>query len=99
MLYAIIATDRPDSMCARDSARARHLQWLQALREEGRLLLAGAHPALDGEDPGPAGFTGGLVVAEFDSLQAAREWAEAEPYAAEGVYASMEIKPLYRPLP
>jgi len=99
VLYAIIASDAAHSSPAREHARSRHLQYLHALREEGRLLLAGAHPALDGEDPGPAGFTGALVVAEFDSLGAAREWAEAQPYAAEGVYASMQIKPLCRSLP
>lgn len=99
MLYAIIASDTPDSAAARAGARAHHLQCLQALRDEGRLLLAGDHPALDGEDPGPAGFTGTLVVAEFDSLEAAHGWAEAEPYAAAGVYAAVQVKPLCRSLP
>ena len=99
MLYAIIATDAPGSSAARAGARAHHLQCLQALRDEGRLLLAGDHPALDGDDPGPAGFTGTLVVAEFDSLEAAHCWTEAEPYAAAGVYAAVQVKPLCRPLP
>ena len=93
MLYTIIAEDKPDSLGLRKQARSAHLQRLQALQDEGRLLLAGPHPAIDSGDPGPAGFTGSLIVAEFASLGAAREWAAADPYNLAGVYACVTVKP------
>lgn len=93
MWYAITATDHPDSLAARKAARPAHLARLQALHEQGRMLLAGPFPAIDAEDPGPAGFSGSLIVAEFVDLAAARTWAEADPYRAAGVYRSVEVKP------
>jgi len=99
MLYAIIAEDRPDSLERRLATRPDHLARLEALRDEGRLLLAGPHPAIDSEDPGPAGFSGSLVVAEFPSLEEARAWADADPYVAAGVYARVTVKPFRKVLP
>lgn len=99
MLYAIIATDVEDSLERRLQARPAHLARLEQLRGAGRLVLAGPHPAIDAEDPGPAGFSGSLVVAEFDSQDAAREWADADPYVAAGVYAEVTIKPFRKVLP
>ena len=93
MLYAIIGEDRTDSLSARLAARPAHLERLQALQEEGRLLLAGPCPAIDSADPGPAGFVGSVIVADFDSLQDARAWADADPYVAAGVYARVDILP------
>ena len=99
MLYAIIATDRSDSLAARRAARSAHLERLQALQAEGRLVLAGPHPAIDAADPGEAGFTGSLVVAEFEDLDAARTWADADPYIAAGVYEEVRVKPLLKVFP
>ncbi|WP_297900220.1 YciI family protein [Metallibacterium sp.] len=99
MWYAITATDHPDSLAARKAARPAHLARLQALHEQGRMLLAGPFPAIDAEDPGPAGFSGSLIVAEFVDLAAARTWAEADPYRAAGVYRSVEVKPFRKVLP
>jgi len=99
MWYAIIGNDRKSSLQARLAARPAHLARLEALRDAGRLRLAGPFPAIDAEDPGPAGFTGSLVVAEFESLDAARAWADADPYLAAGVYASVEVRPLRIALP
>ena len=99
MLYAIMGTDREDSLEARMQARPEHLQRLEALLNEGRLLLAGPHPALDTEDPGPAGFSGSLIVAEFESLEDAREWADADPYTTTGVFSSVIVKPFKKVLP
>ncbi|MBB6341825.1 uncharacterized protein YciI [Pseudomonas fluvialis] len=99
MLYAIIATDHPGTLEARLAARPAHLDRLLQLKAEGRLILAGPHPAVDSNDPGPAGFSGSLVVAEFDSLQAAQSWADADPYRAAGVYASVTVKPFKLVLP
>lgn len=99
MLYAIIAKDRGDSLGGRRSARPDHLQRLQALRDDGRLVLAGPHPAVDASDPGEAGFSGSLVVAEFDSLADARSWADADPYIAAGVYDQVVVKPFLKVLP
>lgn len=99
MLYAIIATDRPDSLAARRQARPAHLQRLRALQDEGRLLIAGPHPAIDSPDPGEAGFSGSLVVAEFADLAAARAWADADPYVAAGIYAEVVVKPFLKVLP
>ena len=99
MLYAIIATDHPGTLDARLAARPAHLDRLLQLKAEGRLILAGPHPAVDSNDPGQAGFSGSLVVAEFDSLQAAQSWADADPYRAAGVYASVTVKPFKLVLP
>ena len=99
MWYAILSEDVEDSLERRKSARADHLARLQALVDEGRLLLAGPHPAIDAEDPGPAGFTGSLVIAEFESLETAQAWAEADPYVAAGAYARVTVKPFRRVLP
>lgn len=99
MIYAIIGRDVPDSLEARKSARPAHLQRLEELQAEGRLLLAGPFPAIDSPDPGPAGFTGSLVVAEFESLEAARRWADADPYVAAGVYESVEVLPYKKVFP
>jgi uncharacterized protein YciI len=96
MYYAIIATDAAETLDKRLAARPDHLARLQALRDAGRLLLAGPHPAADTEDPGPAGFTGSLVVAEFGSLEEARTWAETDPYMDAGVYAGVVVKPFKR---
>lgn len=93
MLYAIVGEDRADSLAARLAARPAHLERLKALQEEGRMILAGPCPAIDSPDPGPAGFTGSLIVAEFASLEAAKVWADADPYVAAGVYAKVSVKP------
>ena len=87
MLYTIVGQDVPDSLDKRLASRADHLARLHALQEEGRLLLAGPFPAVDGNDPGAAGFTGSLIVAEFDTLSSAEAWADSDPYIAAGVYA------------
>lgn len=99
MLYAIIATDAPDSLENRMATRPAHLARLEQLKNEGRLVLAGPHPAIDSNDPGSAGFTGSLVVAEFESLQAAEQWAAADPYKDAGVYADVVVKPFKKVLP
>lgn len=99
MLYAIIAEDRPSSLEDRLAARPAHLERLEQLKAVGRLVLAGPHPAIDSEDPGPAGFTGSLVVAEFESLEEARAWADSDPYVAAGVYARVTVKPFRKVLP
>ena len=93
MLYAIVGEDRADSLAARLAARPAHLERLKALQEEGRMILAGPCPAIDSPDPGPAGFTGSLIVAEFASLEAAKVWADADPYVAAGGYAKVSVKP------
>lgn len=99
MLYAIIATDVPDSLDKRLAARPDHLARLDQLKSAGRLVLAGPHPAVDSNDPGPAGFSGSLIVAEFDSLAAAQSWADADPYVAAGVYAAVQVKPFKQVYP
>lgn len=99
MLYAIISEDVNNSLERRLAARPDHLARLEALRDEGRLVLAGPHPAIDSEDPGEAGFSGSLVVAEFDSLKAAQAWADADPYMIAGVYARVTVKPFRKVLP
>ena len=99
MLYAIIATDVANSLEARLAARPAHLERLQQLKAEGRIVLAGPHPAIDSNDPGAAGFSGSLVVAEFESLNAAQAWAVADPYVAAGVYANVNVKPFKQVLP
>lgn len=99
MLYVIEGYDGDDVLALRGQARSAHLTRLVALRDAGRLLLAGPCPTIDAEDPGPAGFSGSLVVAEFESLQAAREWADADPYVAAGVYVRTEVRPFRKVLP
>ena len=99
MLYAIIARDITASQERRLAARPAHIARLEQLKEEGRLVLAGPHPAIDSNDPGPAGFSGSLVVAEFDSLEAAQQWADADPYRTAGVYANVLVKPFKKVLP
>ncbi len=93
MFYAVISQDVEDSLEKRMSVRAEHIARLQGLQDEGRMLIAGPHPAIDSEDPGPTGFTGSLIVAEFDSLEAAQTWADADPYIAAGVYEKVIVKP------
>ena len=99
MWYAIISQDVENSLELRASARPKHLARLEQLKAAGRLKLAGPCPAIDSADPGPAGFTGSLVVAEFDSLEEAKDWADADPYVAAGVYASVTVKPFKHVLP
>jgi len=99
MWYAIISEDIENSLPLRKEARPAHLERLEVLKNEGRLLIAGPHPAIDNEDPGEAGFTGSLVVAEFESLDAAQQWADADPYVAAGVYAQVTVKPFKKVLP
>ena len=99
MLYAIISNDVEGSLEKRLLARPAHLQRLEALRDAGRLVLAGPHPALDTPDPGEAGFSGSLVVAEFSSLKEAQTWADGDPYADAGVYQQVVVKPFKKVLP
>ena len=99
MLYAIISEDVDNSLERRLAARPDHLARLEALRDEGRLVLAGPHPAVDSENPGDAGFSGSLVVAEFDDLASAQAWADADPYMIAGVYAKATVKPFKKVLP
>lgn len=99
MWYAIISEDVPNSLPLRAAARTAHLARLQELVAEERLLIGGPHPAIDTEEPGDAGFTGSLVVVDFPSLEAARTWADADPYVAAGVYASVTVKPFKLVLP
>mgnify|MGYP000159069502 CR=1 FL=1 len=99
MLYTIVGQDVPDSLSKRSASRPAHVARLQALQDEGRLLLAGPFPAIDGNDPGPAGFTGSLIVAEFDTLSSAQAWADNDPYLAAGVYASVSVKPFRKTFP
>lgn len=99
MLYAIIAEDVPGSLDKRLAARPAHLERLKALQDAGKMILAGPCPAIDSPDPGPAGFTGSLIVAEFDSLEDAKTWADADPFVAAGVYAKVAVKPFRKTLP
>lgn len=99
MLYAIISEDKADSLPRRLASRPAHLARLQDLQEQGRLILAGPHPAVDSDDPGQAGFTGSLVVAEFADLAAAQAWADADPYIDADVYAKITVKPFKKVLP
>ena len=99
MWYAIISKDNENSLEKRASARPAHLDRLHQLRDDGRLLIAGPHPAIDSEDPGSAGFSGSLVVAEFDSLESAKSWASEDPYMAAGVYSNVTVKPFKKVLP
>lgn len=99
MWYAIVAEDHPNSLDKRLAARPQHLARLQALQDEARLLLAGPFPAVDSEDPGQAGYTGSLIIAAFTSLEAAKTWAEADPFVTAGVYAKVTVKPFRKTLP
>ena len=99
MLYAIIAEDAPHSLEQRMAARPEHLARLTALQDRGQLVLAGPFPAIDSEDPGTAGFSGSLIVAEFDDLTAAKAWADADPFVAAGVYINVTVKPFRKTLP
>ncbi len=99
MFYAIVGQDAADSLERRLAARPAHLERLHALQQAGRLLLAGPFPAIDSNDPGGAGFTGSLIVAEFDTLADAKAWADADPYVAAGVYAGVSVKPFRKTLP
>lgn len=99
MWYAILSDDVPDSLTRRAPARPAHLHRLESLKQQGRLLLAGPYPAIDAKDPGPAGYTGSLVIAEFESLDEAKRWADADPYVAAGVYARVSVKPFNKVLP
>jgi uncharacterized protein YciI len=99
MWYAIIAEDKPNTLDQRLAARPAHIERLKQLQAEGRLLVAGPHPAIDSEDPGSAGFTGSLIIAEFDSLGTAQAFADSDPYVTAGVYAQVTVKPFKRALP
>jgi len=99
MWYAIISEDNENSLEKRLAARPDHLARLQDLVDNGRLLIAGPHPAVDSPEPGPAGFTGSLVIVEFDSLEEAQAWADDDPYVAAGVYRNVTVKPFNRVLP
>lgn len=99
MWYAIVSEDVPDSLPKRKQARTEHLARLEALKGEGRLLVAGPNPAVDTDNPGEAGFTGSLVIADFSSLEAAEQWAKADPYVKAGVYAEVRVKPFKKVLP
>lgn len=99
MLYAIICEDNPNSLEKRKVTRPAHLARLQQLSDAGRLLVAGPHPAVDNENPGDAGFSGSLIIAEFASLQAAQEWAAQDPYCTAGIYARVVVKPFKKVLP
>ncbi|HET8903069.1 MAG TPA: YciI family protein [Saccharospirillum sp.] len=99
MWFSIVCEDVPDSLPLRQSARAAHLKRLESLKDAGRLLVAGPNPAVEANDPGEAGFTGSLIIAEFDSLDDARAWADADPYIDAGVFAEVSIKPFKKVLP
>lgn len=99
MLYAIVAEDVDNSLEKRKLARPAHMERMQQLIADGRVVLAGPMPAIDSPDPGPSGFTGSLIVAEFESLEAARTWIEADPYVTEGIFASVSVKPFLQVLP
>ena len=99
MLYAISGEDVPGSLEKRMAVRPAHLERIKALQEDGCLVLAGPYPAIDSPDPGPAGFSGSLIVAEFESLEAAQAWAEADPYATSGVYAKVTVRPFKKVFP
>lgn len=99
MLYSIVGIDNPNSLEARMAVRSEHLARLQELLAQGRLIIAGPNPAIDCDDPGEAGFSGSIVIAEFDSLQAAQDWADEDPYIKSGAYASVMVKPFKKVLP
>jgi uncharacterized protein len=99
LYYTIIAEDREESLEARLKARPEHVERLRQLQHEGRLLIAGPHPAIDAQDPGPAGFSGSLIVAEFTDLDSAKQWADDDPYIKAGVYDRVTVKPFLKVLP
>ena len=99
MLYSIVGIDKPNSLEARMSVRAEHVARLQELLAQGRLIIAGPNPAIDSDDPGEAGFSGSIIIAEFDSLQAAQNWADEDPYIKSGAYDSVMVKPFKKVLP
>lgn len=99
MLYVIIGEDSEDSLPRRKVQRAEHLARLEQLRDEGRLVIAGPCPAIDSMDPGPAGFSGSIIIAEFESLEAAQTWADSDPYTSEGIFTSVTVKPFKKVLP
>lgn len=99
MLYSIISEDNPNSLEKRMQARPAHLERLETLKTQGRLIIAGPNPAIDNENPGEAGFTGSTVIAEFASLEEAQKWADADPYLEAGVYAKVVVKPFKKVLP
>ena len=99
MWYVIYATDREDSLAARKAARPAHLERVQLLIDQGRLLVAGPMPGIDSPDPGPAGFSGSTIIAEFDSLEDAKQWAGSDPYVEAGVYEHVDVRPFTRALP
>jgi hypothetical protein len=99
MLYAIVARDVPNSAGLRPRVRPMHLAYLQPLLDKGRVVFAGPNPAIDSPDPGPAGFTGSIIIAEFASLDDARAWSDADPYVVEGVFAEVDIKPVLQVAP
>ena len=99
MLYSIVGIDNPNSLDARMAVRSEHVARLQELLAQGRLIIAGPNPAIDCDDPGEAGFSGSIIVAEFDSLQAAQDWADEDPYIKSGAYASVMVKPFKKVLP
>ena len=99
MLYAIMGRDVPDSVARRPATRPKHLEHLQTLIDKGRVVFAGPHPAIDSPDPGPAGFTGSLIIAEFDSIEDARSWSERDPYLLDGIFADVTVKPVTQVFP
>ena len=99
MLYSIVGIDNADSLDARLAVRAEHVARLEQLKQEGRLVIAGPNPAIDSPDPGEAGFSGSIIIAEFESLEAAQAWADADPYIRSGAYASVTVKPFKKVLP
>jgi len=99
MLYSIIGIDNANSLEARSSVRAEHVARLNALKDEGRLIIAGPNPAIDSPDPGEAGFSGSIIIAEFESLEAAQAWADTDPYNESGAYAAVTVKPFNKVLP
>ena len=99
MLYSIVGIDNENSLEARLSVRPDHVARLEELKQQGRLIIAGPNPAIDSEDPGEAGFSGSIIIAEFDSLAEAQAWADADPYVASGAYASVSVKPFRKVLP
>ncbi|AEF53909.1 YciI family protein [Marinomonas posidonica] len=99
MLYSIVGQDVANSLNARQSVRPAHLERLEALQKEGRLVLAGPNPAIESGNPGEAGFTGSIIIAEFTDFEAAKAWAEADPYVDAGVYEAVEVKPFKQVFP
>ena len=99
MLYSIVGIDKENSLEARMSVRADHVARLEALKQQGRLIIAGPNPAIDSSDPGEAGFSGSIIIAEFESLEAAQAWADEDPYIRSGAYAAVTVKPFKKVLP